>query len=278
MPYSSEISRRNPGCIIFLLDQSGSMGERIGRGNVSKAKGAADAINRLLQELVLKCTKEEGVRDYFDIAIMGYGSREGYAGPLIGQKIVKLSWLAEHTLKIDERTRKEPNGAGGTVEVKVKFPVWFEPVASADTPMCRALELGYEWVKEWVTDHPDAFPPIVFNITDGEATDGDPEPNAKKVMELSTSDGNVLMFNCHISSTKAPPVLFPANENELPRDEFAKKLFRMSSTLPEPILNLAAKEGFDVKEKSRGFAFNADLVQLIDFLDIGTRVSRELLR
>jgi hypothetical protein len=30
----------------------------------SKANGVADAINRLLQNLVIKCAKEEGVRDY----------------------------------------------------------------------------------------------------------------------------------------------------------------------------------------------------------------------
>lgn len=278
MPYSAEISRRNPGCILFFLDQSGSMREEFGEGNITKAKGAADAINRLLHELVLKCTKEEGVRDYFDIAIIGYGSDKGYAGPLIGQKFVKLSWLADHTLRIEERTKKEPDGAGGLVEAKVKFPVWFDPVASADTPMCKALELGYEWIKEWTATHPNAFPPIAFNITDGEATDGDPEKIAEKIMELSTSDGKVLLFNCHISSIKASPIFFPQNEEELPKDELAKKLFRMSSILPQPILNLAKKEGFAVNEKSRGFAFNADLVHLISFLDIGTRVSRELLR
>lgn len=278
MPYSAEISRRHPGCIIFFLDQSGSMAEKFGEGTISKASGAADAINRLLQELILKCTKEDGVRDYFDIAIIGYGSSVGFAGPLVGQKFVKPSWLADNPLRIEERLKKEPNGAGGLVEVKVKFPVWFDPVSSADTPMCKALELGYEWLKEWVTNHSEAFPPIVFNITDGEATDGDPENIAKEIMKLSTSDGNVLMFNCHISSTKATPILFPEGEEELPSDDLAKKLFKMSSILPKPILNLAKKEGFAVKENARGFAFNADLVHLIRFLDIGTRVSRELLR
>lgn len=278
MSYRAEISRRNPSCIIFLIDQSGSMSQRFGGGNDTKAQGAADAINKLLQELVLKCTKEDGVRDYFDIAMIGYGIREGYAGPLVGQNFVKLSQLAEQPLNIEERMKKEPNGAGGTVEVKVKFPIWVEPVASSNTPMCRALKLGLEWARKWITEHPEAFPPIAFNITDGEATDGDPEHIAKEIMELSTSDGNVLMFNCHISGTKASSVLFPAAESELPTDQFAKKLFRMSSILPEPILDLAGKEGFDVKEKSRGFAFNADLVDLIDILDIGTRVSREQLR
>lgn len=274
MSYSAEISRRNPSCIMFLLDQSGSMSEEFGRSEgIIKAQGAADAINRLIHIIGHRCTKEEGIRDYFHIAIVGYGSKEGYTGPLVGEKFVKISWLYEHPLRVEERMRKEPNGAGGYIEVKVKFPIWFDPISNADTPMCKALELGYEWLKEWISEHPDAYPPIVFNITDGEATDGDPEPIGKRITELSTSDGYVLMFNCHISRTTASPILFPAEENELPTDEFAKKLFRMSSKLPESMLNLAEKEFKQAKEDSKGFAFNADLVDLIRFLDLGTRPS-----
>ena len=47
----------------------------------------------------------------------------------------------------------------------------------------------------------------------------------------------------------------------------------MSSILPEGIRDGAQREGFPVSEASRGFAFNADLVELIRFLDIGTRPS-----
>jgi hypothetical protein len=41
--------------------------------------------------------------------------------------------------------------------------------------------------------------------------------------------------------------------------------------LPEGIRESAQREGFKISDKSRGFAFNADLVELIRFLDIGTR-------
>ena len=30
MPYSADISRTNPGCFVFLVDQSGSMSEALG--------------------------------------------------------------------------------------------------------------------------------------------------------------------------------------------------------------------------------------------------------
>ena len=31
----------------------------------TKAEGVADAINRLLQTLIIKCAKQEGIRDYY---------------------------------------------------------------------------------------------------------------------------------------------------------------------------------------------------------------------
>jgi len=263
MVYSAEISRRNPSCIMFLLDQSGSMGDVFGREkSVTKARGAADAINRILRAIVDRCTKEDGVRNYFDISIIGYGAREGYVGSLLKEKFVKVSWLFDNPLRIEERIELTPRGE----MVRVRFPIWFEPVADDGTPMCEALRIAYDWLKEWLSNHPSAFPPLIFNITDGEANDGDPEPFGKRVMELSTSDGNVLLFNCHISSIEAEPVLFPVEESELPADEFARKLFRMSSEIPESMSRLS-----QLRKGAKGFAFNADLADLIRFLDIGTR-------
>ena len=79
------------------------------------------------------------------------------------------------------------------------------------------------------------------------------------------------MFNCHLSSKHGPKVLFPSSEEGLP-DEFARRLFAMSSTLPEGLLAVAQREGFGVEANARGFVFNGDLVDVIRFLDIGTRV------
>jgi len=92
------------------------------------------------------------------------------------------------------------------------------------------------------------------------------------VRALETQDGHVMLFNCHISGSHGDSVLFADHTEGLP-DEFAKLLFGMSSPLPYAIRDSAAREGFDVSDATRGFAFNADLVELIRFLDIGTRPS-----
>ena len=78
MPYTAPINRDNPACFFFLVDQSSSMLEPFGRQpDKSKAAGVADALNHLLQNLVLKCAKSEGVRDYYHIGVIGYGSAVG---------------------------------------------------------------------------------------------------------------------------------------------------------------------------------------------------------
>ena len=82
MPYTAEISRSNPSCYLFLVDQSGSMAKPFGgEKDKTKAQGVADAINRLLQNLVLKCTKSQAVRDYFHVGVIGYGAKFGPARP-----------------------------------------------------------------------------------------------------------------------------------------------------------------------------------------------------
>ena len=51
MAYGAEISRGNPTCFIFLLDQSGSMADPFGGEPVRKADFVADAVNRTLHDL-----------------------------------------------------------------------------------------------------------------------------------------------------------------------------------------------------------------------------------
>jgi hypothetical protein len=276
MAYTAEISRTNPSCFLFLIDQSGSMDDPFAAGESQRKKsdGVADAINRLLQNLVIKCAKSEGVRDYYYAGVLGYGSSVGpaFAGSLSGKELTSISEIAEHPARVEERTKKVDDGAGGIVDQTVKFPIWFDAVARGGTPMCEALRRAETILSTWITEHPDCFPPIVINITDGESTDGDPTPAAEAVKRVSSSDGETLLFNVHLSSHGASPIEFPDSEAGLP-DKYAELLFRTSSLLPSYMQNVARQEGYNVSDGSRGFVFNADMVSVIRFLDIGTRPS-----
>ena len=240
----------------------------------SKADAVADAINKLLQNLVIKCAKSEGVRDYYHAGVIGYGDKiaSAFSGQLAGRELVPVSEIASSPARIEERQKKVDDGAGGLVEQKVKFPIWFDAVASNGTPMCKAFGKAKTIISAWLAQHPDCFPPIVINITDGESNDGDPTNSATELSALTSSDGNVLLFNLHLSSSNASPIEYPNSESGLP-DQYAQLLFRTSSLLPDYMRSIAIQEGKNVIEGARGFVFNAGIVSVIQFLDIGTRPS-----
>lgn len=276
--YSAEISRQNPACFLFLLDQSGSMSDPFsGDSQVLKANEAADAINNLVRKLIMRCTKnaKEGPRDYFEVGVIGYGSRQGvgpsFGGPLRGKALVSISELAKNPLRVETRTKKVPDGTGGLTQTTVRIPVWFEPVAEAGTPMLDAMQYAHKTLKQWTGKHRACYPPVVINITDGEPN-ADPTAAARELTSLSVDDGNVVLYNLHLSSLKKEPILFPASPSALP-DKFAKMLFEMSSVFPDKVRSEFAMEGYAVEAASRGFVFNSDAEALIRFIEIGTRTA-----
>jgi hypothetical protein len=271
------ISSANPSCFVFLVDQSASMHKPFGGSetNQKKIEGVADAINRWLQNLIIKCAKSEGIRDYYYVSVIGYGAQinSAFKGELTGKRLVPISQIANHPLRIEKQTKFVEDGTGDLVEQTVKTPVWIEPVANGKTPMCEAIVLAQRILSKWLDEHPDCFPPIVINMTDGAATDGDPRFYASKLTHLASSDGNVLLFNINFSSHQATPMEFPDSDKDL-LDKYAKQLFQMSSVLPEYMRKIASQEyNISVSEGTRGFTFHADMVALIKFLDIGTRPS-----
>ncbi|MSR55084.1 MAG: VWA domain-containing protein [Gemmataceae bacterium] len=275
MAFSAEISRTNPTCLLFLVDQSKSMaGPFGGEQGKNKAEGVADAINRLLQNLVLKCAKADGVRDYFHVGVIGYGTevRPSLAGTSNDQPLVPISAVANAPLRLEQRKRMVDDGAGGLVEQSFRFPVWFEPTSGGKTVMNGAIKMARVILSDFISTYPGCFPPIVVNLTDGKPTDANPLDAAVDLKALKSTDGNVLMFNAHLSSSPAPSVCFPGDEALL-ADKYAKLLFRMSSILPPKLMSAARDEGYPIVGPARGFVFNADLVAVIRFLDIGTRVS-----
>src|SRR5690349_11811364 len=115
MSYSAALSRTNPTCFLVVVDRSGSMEDPFSNGQRRKCDGVADAINRHLQSLVIRCAKEEGVRHYFHVGVIGYGEKvqPAFSGSLAGRELVPISEIASLPARIEERTKKADDGAGG---------------------------------------------------------------------------------------------------------------------------------------------------------------------
>ena len=275
MPYGAQISRTNPACLLFLIDQSRSMNEPfVGEVGRTKAETVADAVNRLLQNVVLRSAKADGVRDYFRVGVIGYGKgiKAGLGGTAPFDVLIPVSRVGDHPLRVETRTKVVSDGAGGLVEQKVKFPVWFDAEANGQTPMCEAFAAAGLAVQGFVEQFPDAYPPIVLNLTDGMPSDGNPQDSARALRRLGTSDGTTLLFNLLISSKPVPADYFPATEDNFP-DTCSKLLFRMSSELPPKLWDAARAEGHPLQPRARGVVINADPTAVVRFLDIGTRVT-----
>ncbi len=269
--YTQTWSGTRPGCLIFLLDQSGSMADPFGVAQAGAGRRKCDMVatvlNGFLNELIVTNTvaQKDGtteVRPRAEVAVIGY---EGISvepvleGPLEGRTFVSLPELQMNPLDIERRKRKEIDDTGQEIEIMVPFPVWVKPKAGGGTPMRAALRMARHLAQQWATEHPDNYPPVIVNVTDGVASDGEPEEVAEEIAQITTSDGQALLFNVHITDINSAPVAYPASSRELPNDKYAQRLFKMSSLIPETSRDLLQSLlGRSVLPEARGLIFNGD--------------------
>lgn len=279
MAYTAEISRTHPSCFLFLIDQSGSMSEQFTSLQKTVSEAVADGINKLLQQLVIKCAKSEGVRDYYYVGVIGYGkdgAKPAFKGAVAGQDLVSISDIAKHPARVEERTKKVSDGAGGLVDMPVKFPIWLDPISDGGTPMKEAFTKANQIIGNWLSEHPDCFPPVVINITDGESTDGNPLDEMRMLTGKFSSDGYVILFNIHASARASHSISFCGASTPLP-DQYAELLFAGASSLPGFMKQIASQEyQLNMPEDAKAFILNGSLELIITAIDIGTRPSNLL--
>ena len=151
--YTQSITRNHRTAFILLIDGSGSMTEELRfRGRTtSKAEAVAAITNDLLFELIERARRADGVRDYYDIAVLGYHGDDEVT-PLLADR------AAMHTVcelaAMEPRIRTElleyrlPDGGISLREIPT--PCWVEPRAEGQTPMCEALRRIRDLDAEWV--------------------------------------------------------------------------------------------------------------------------------
>jgi hypothetical protein len=277
--YEKPVSTKDPGCLIFLFDRSESMRRTWGNTQETLADGVARVLNELLLELLFASQKEPGKTGYyFDVGVFGYGVRpvaggEGvesaFGGALAGKPLVALPELRDNPLAVREVPSVDRDGP------PVKMPVWVESASGYRTPMCQALAVAGAHAKDWARSHPDSFPPVVINITDGMVTDSpyegvSIEEWAQRLFGIQTTQGPLLLFNIFLSRMTADGVMFPTTDFGLP--ELGRLLFRISSPVPPPMAARAKSAGMPLQAGARGCGLNADATTLVRFLEIGTRV------
>jgi hypothetical protein len=269
--YAKQWSSAEPGLMIFLIDQSGSMNEPWEGG--TRAEETAKAINNIVNNIVLKNMDGDAPKNRCYLSLIGYGSN-GNDVTVINKGFLKE--IADNYIRIEKMQKLD--GIGGTLEVEM--PIWLEPVSNGLTPMAGAFELAIDIIDKWLGKHPENPAPIVINISDGMAYNGNQSNEMeeaentikafKNINNQKTSrDEAPLVFNVHIGGNNKK-IGFPENESEIGDDDMGKFLFQISSVVPDAIKNNAKGLKFPIKDNSRAFIANADLIDLIQFIEFGS--------
>jgi hypothetical protein len=284
--YCARVTRNNPSAIVILIDQSGSMEEEFREG-ITRAQAVADIVNDLFDSLIMKCQREGGIRDYFQIMVIGYGKEVGnsevsiiWEGNLANKDWVTVSELKENILNIETKETTKMMPWGLVPDIKTK-KIWLNPCCDGLTPMYEALELCKDKLEDWIRDYQDSFPPMVFNITDGYPTDIDDltliENICSDIKSIKSNDGSTLLFNCLITNGNEFILPNQTDTNEF-EDEYHMTLFNASSTLPHEMKHTASQV-FPNKEliigETKCVIINSTINSLINLLNVGTNTALE---
>lgn len=276
--YSQSITRKHRMAFVLLLDRSGSMAEPLpGEERRTKAEAVSEIANLLLFELVERARRSDGVHNYYDVAVVGYSGRG--VESLLDEKewfvpINRVAYL-NHTMK--SQWVKVPHPQGGELMQRVVRREWIAPGAEGATPLYEALCELHRELEVWCREphHQASFPPLIFHITDGEASDADPESLrevCRRIRSLGTADGEVLLVNCHLSSRAVTSsVLFPESEEALGESRYGRLLYACSSPMPQIFEEgIRALKGADAEGPFRGMCFNSSPHEVMLLLNIGS--------
>ncbi len=174
-------------------------------------------------------------------------------------------------MKEEKKTRK------GLVVKEVEKVQWIEAYHTGSwTQFHMAFDHAKRLLENWMEAHQDqdCYPPTIIHITDGEyngASKSEVQQKANELKSMFTNDGNVLLFNIHITANDNDGLTFPKSKAELDGNRYAMDLFDLSSLLPlrynEEICKIKAT---DSSARHSAMAVNADMTTLIKLMDIGT--------
>lgn len=280
IPYTAQITRNTPTAFIFLIDQSVSMKRTtsLNGETMSLAEAVARIVNNQINELVLRCVKMGDTRHYYDIAVIGYGEKaySGWQGELEGRDFVTPEELKNHPYtKIV--TRRETRTRKGLQIKEVEQVQWVSARHNGSwTHVHKAFEKAKTLLGSWLAEHHehDCYPPTIINVTDG-VFNGTTRENliqqANELKAMFTNDGNILLWNIHITPDRLEQILLPISKEELKADKYSELLYDMSSLLPERYnQSFSDLRGDNTNERHVAMATNTDLSTLIQLMDIGT--------
>jgi uncharacterized protein YegL len=237
MPYEIKATSDTPALIIYLLDMSSSMGEMY--NGEPKIDIVSQIVRMIAREMVQRSMKGTRPAARYRVAIIAYNN--------------EVHDIFQGAIPIDKFMQQG---------IPVMKP-------SGRTATALAFQAAEELLKkEWHNIYSGRPAPLICHMTDGEYTEDDPLPIARRIMQMETRDGYVLIENIFWDSQALPnpvdPYRWPgiASESQLASDT-AKHLFRMSSPIPDSYRELFADRGYNISPNARLF-FPGDTPEIVE--------------
>jgi hypothetical protein len=267
MSYEKKISRQNPGLIIGVLDDSGSMSDRLPGTSDPKYKWVERYWGIILEMLLARST-EAGlngavIKPRYYTHVIKYGSTT----QLWGNPEMDIESAVKHFTDLGNSL-----GLGGHL-------------GGTDTQ--GALQQAYDYLQQALSSEKfkDSFPAMVFHLTDG-MSHTDATQVVEKIKQLSTNDGNVLMVNAYIGTQTSlnykGPEDFPGyiDVSEAGPSDDNVRLFNMSSQTPDCIeVNLKADSIFPQLRSGSRLFFDVRTKEMLKHViqvigSMGSRMAR----
>lgn len=277
--YNQEITRKHRAAFVLLLDRSMSMQQivRFGHMVATMSEVVAYTANTLITEFIDRCRRSDGIRDYYDVAVLGYCNHR-VENLLSEDGFISIKKLADRMPRITTVAFESELDDGSRLLTNHRQHRWVEPLAEGNTPMYEALLHARNLVEEWCEQeqNKESFPPIVINITDGEptdCTDNDLLDVCTLIKRTATANGNTLLINIHIcSNNNLQSTIFPMPEELTRASDKVRLLADCSSTMPQAFDNAIHElKGLGAMPPYIGLGYNATVVELLSMINIGSR-------
>jgi len=222
MSYDTLATSKSPALIIYLLDVSGSMGDKL--GTKTRLEIVTESLTAMLRQMVFRSTKGGRVAPRYRIAMYAYSD---HVYDLLGG-VRPVDQVAQ--LGVPELT----------------------PMRSTDTAL--AFSQAEKLLQQELPNLAHCPAPLVCHMTDGEFTGSDPEPIVRRIMAMRVPDGNVLVENIFISDQLLAEPVSDVHKwgGVTPKtrltNKYAQKLRNISSPLPQSYRATMLESGYSLAE------------------------------
>jgi hypothetical protein len=248
--YRKLASSKTPALIIYLLDVSASMVQPM--GDRRRIDVVMESLEMIIKQMIFRSTKGGTVMPRYRVAMLAY---------------------SDHVYDLLD-------GVKSVAEILEYGIPELSPMLTTET--AKVFNEAEKMIKDELGRMEECPAPLVCHLTDGEYTGEDPEPVARRLMELSVPDGNVLLENIFISEDILEQPIKDAHlwPGILPdtglKSEYAYKLQRMSSNIPDSYRMIMLEHNFHLSQDAIMLfpAMNKELVAMGFQMSAATPVSR----